>query len=162
MSIAKTATLIQSWRAASKERSLFRAPNTMAFLPILLSCLLFWPFGGGSKKVDLMAGNTTPGAHGTVSVKVGSNKNTELDLKVYALAQPSSLTPAENVYVVWVQPPGENPKNEGQLSVDKNENGELHTEVPYKRFKVFVTAEQVPQTPAPTGPQVLSADVQQH
>jgi hypothetical protein len=161
MSIAKTAVLIQSWRAAAKERSLFRAPNSMAFLPILLSCLLFWPFGG-SKKIDMMAGNDTPGAHGTLSVKVGANKNTALDLKVYALAQPSSLTPTENVYVVWVQPPGENPKNEGQLRVDKKENGQLQTEVPYKRFKVFVTAEQVAQTPTPTGTQVLSADVQQH
>jgi hypothetical protein len=161
MSIADIAAFIQNRRAAAKERSLFPAPKYMAFLPILLSCLLVWPFGGGSKKIDLMAGNDTPGARGTVWVKVGANKNTELNLKVYALAQPSSLTPTENVYVVWIQPPGENPKNEGQLRVDKKENGELQTEVPYKRFKVFVTAEQVAQTPTPTGTQVLSADVQQ-
>jgi hypothetical protein len=160
MSIANIAALVQR-RGAAKERSLFPTPNYMAFLPILLSCILFWPFGG-SKKIDMMAGNNTPGARGTLSVKVGANQNTALDLKVYALAPPSSLTPTENVYVVWVQPPGDNPKNEGQLRVDKKENGELQTEVPYKRFKVFVTAEQDPQTQTPTGTQVLSADVQQH
>lgn len=160
MRIANIAVVVQSWRAAAKERSFLRTPSYMAFLPLLLSCLLLWPFGG-SKKIDMMSGNGTPGARGTLSVKVGANQNTALDLKVYALAQPSSLTPPENVYVVWVQPPGENPKNEGQLRVDKKENGELQTEVPYKRFKVFITAEQVAQTPTPTGTQVLSADVQQ-
>lgn len=141
--------------------SLIRALSRAAFVPVLLGSLVFWPFGSGSKKIDLLAGHETPGARGTVSVKSGPNKNTELDLKVESLAQPSSLTPPENTYVVWVQPPGENPKNQGQLRVDKNENAEIHTEVPYKRFKIFITAEQNPQTQTPVGPQVLSADVAQ-
>ena len=161
MNIANIAAVVQSRRAAANEKSLLRSPNYMAFLPILLSCFLLWPFGGGSRKIELMAGQTTPGARGTLSVKVGQNQNTSLDLKVSALAPPSSLTPTENVYVVWVQPPAENPKNEGQLRVDKKENGELQTEVPYKRFKIFITAEQDPQTQTPTGTQVLSADVQE-
>jgi hypothetical protein len=59
------------------------------------------------------------------------------------------------------QPPGENPKKQGQLRVDKKENGELQTEVPYKRFKIFVTAEQDAQIQAPSGTQVLSGEVQQ-
>jgi hypothetical protein len=152
---------IATFRRRSATHALMSSLSRFAFMPILLGCLVFWPFGLGSRKIDLMAGHETPAARGTISVKVGPNKNTEMDVKVYALAHPSSLTPPENTYVVWVQPPGENPKNEGQLHVDKNENAELHAEVPYKRFKVFITAEQEPQVQTPTGPQVLSADVAQ-
>jgi hypothetical protein len=159
MSIGSKVAVITQKRKSSAD-GLVRSLSRIAFVPTLLGCLLFWPFGG-SKKIDLMAGHETPGAHGTVSAKVGPNKNTKLDVKVYSLAQPNSLTPPENTYVLWVQPPGENPKNQGQLIVDKNENAQLHTEVPYKRFKVFITAEQNPQVQMPTGPQVLSADVAQ-
>jgi hypothetical protein len=131
-----------------------------AVAPMLLALILFWPFGG-SEKVPMVAGTQTPAARGTVTVHISSNNNSRLDLKVQALAKPSSLTPAANAYVVWVQPPGEPAQNEGELKVDKNLNGELHTETSYKRFKVFVTAEQNAQVHAPSGPEVLTADVAQ-
>ncbi len=140
------------------KRSAIQSLYSIALIPILLSFALFWPFGSG-KKIEMLAGQSTPAAHGAVDIKVSQNKNTHIDLKVHALAQPSSLIPPANVYVVWIQPPGENPKNEGQLRVDNNLNGELQTEVPYKRFKIFITAEQDPQTQTPMGIQVLSADI---
>lgn len=110
----------------------------------------------------MMAGQATPAARGTIAVSTGNNGNTELDLKVRALAPPSSLTPAENVYVVWIQPPGQNAENRGELRVDGHEDGELRVESPHKRFKLFITAEQNAQAQMPQGPQVLSADVEQH
>jgi hypothetical protein len=131
-----------------------------AVAPMLLALIMFWPFGGG-EKVPMVAGTQTPAARGTVIVRTGSNNNSRLDLKVQALAKASSLTPAANAYVVWVQPPGQSAQNEGELKVDKNLNGELHTETSYKRFKVFVTAEQNAQVQAPKGAQVLTADVAQ-
>lgn len=159
MKSSRIASFTREQRSASQAAA--GSISRFAIMPVLLLAFAFWPFGSGSKKIDLMAGHETPGARGTISVKTGPNSNTRLDLKAYSLAHPSSLAPPENAYVVWVQPPGENPKNEGQLQVDKKENGELRTEVPYRRFKVFITAEQNPQTQAPTGPQVLSADVAQ-
>lgn len=107
----------------------------------------------------MMAGTVTPGATGTIVVKKGDNGNTTLDIRAGSLAAPSSLTPAENVYVVWIQPPGQQAQNHGQLQVNQNEQGELHTETPYRRFKVFITAEQNAQVQMPMGPTVLSADV---
>ena len=147
------------------EHSVVRGPQvqflySIALVPLFLIMAMFWPFGGG-KKVDMLAGQSTPAAQGTIDIKTSQNKNTHIDLKVRALAKPSSLTPPANVYVVWIEPPGENPKNEGQLHVDKDLNGELQTEVPYKRFRIFITAEQDPQAQTPTGTQVLSADVAQ-
>ncbi|HTU40199.1 MAG TPA: hypothetical protein VMF10_00715 [Candidatus Aquilonibacter sp.] len=107
----------------------------------------------------MMAGTETPGAQATVTAQTSGNDNTDLNIKVHNLALPSSLTPAENVYVVWVQPPGESPKNLGELKVDNKQSGDLHTETPYKRFTIFVTAEKDPQVQQPQGPRVLSADV---
>jgi hypothetical protein len=129
--------------------------------PLLLCLALIWPFGGG-RKVQMMAGTTTPGANATITIKTSNNRNTALDIKAQNLAAPSSLTPAENVYVVWIQPPGQNAQNAGQLRVNQNEQGELHTETAYKRFKVFITAEQNAQVQEPIGPSILSADIAQH
>jgi hypothetical protein len=160
MSIAKDAKSPQTTRSAAITQVSHSFLNYSFVVPIFLSWLLFWGMGGsGSQKTPLMAGHDTPGARGTVSVKVGANMNTAVDLKVESLAQPDSLTPPANAYVVWIQPPGESPKNQGQIRVGVKENGELHTEVPYKRFKIFVTAEQNPQTQTPAGPQVLSGEI---
>lgn len=132
----------------------------LAFLPGVLALAFIWPFGGGWKKAHMMAGAQTPAARGTVEYKMGNNRNTELDIKVHSLSQPSALNPSENVYVVWLQPPGSAAKDEGQIKVSSNQQGELKTETPYKRFKIFVTAEENPQLQTPEGPTILSADVE--
>lgn len=132
----------------------------VAIAPLVLGMAMFWPFGGGNKIV-MSGGQIDPAAQGTISIHAGHNGNTDVDTKVKFLAKPSSLTPPENVYVVWFQPDGQAAVNEGALKVDKNLNGELKTETPYKRFKVFVTAEKTAQVKAPTGPDVLTANVAQ-
>lgn len=110
----------------------------------------------------MMAGTPTPAARATITITTGNNGNEDLDIKAHALAVPSSLTPPENVYVVWIEPPGHEPQNHGELRVDQHLQGELQTETPYKRFSVFITAEQNAQEREPEGPKVLSADVEQH
>ena len=131
-----------------------------ALLPAVLAMVMFWPFGGG-KKVQMMSGTVTPGAQGTVTVHTSGNNNVKLDIKVKNLANPASLTPPENVYVLWVQPPGQPPQNQAEIKVNGDENGGLNTETSFKRFKVFITGEQNAQVQQPQGPQVLSADVAQ-
>lgn len=140
----------------SPERSGFFA----AAAPLVLSMVLFWPFGGGHN-TPLTSTTIDPSAEGTVALHNTNNRNTAVDLTVKYLAQPNSLTPSENVYVVWIQPNGHQPINEGQLTVNGYENGQLKTETPYKQFRIFVTAEKYAQEKAPSGPQVLSASVTQ-
>lgn len=127
-------------------------------LPAVLCLALFWPFGGG-KKVHMIAASEVPAAHGVIHVTTSHNGNTELDIKTRALAKPAALTPPEEVYVVWLQPSGEAPRNAGALKVDSKLNGELKTITPYKQFKVFITAEKYAQTQQPIGPTVLHAQV---
>lgn len=134
--------------------------TTLRSVAPLVFCLAFiWPFGGNKDQVKMMAGSATPAAYGTVQVQKGDNGNTALDIQAHGLALPSALTPAENVYVVWIQPPGHAPQNHGQIAVNKHEDAELHTHTPYKRFRVFITAEENAKAEAPMGPRVLSADV---
>lgn len=110
----------------------------------------------------MKASPQTPAAQGTVEVKTGDNNNTKVDAKVQYLAKPSTLSPPADVYVLWIQPTGQAPKNEGELMVQNNLQGELKTETPYKHFKVFITAEKSPRVESPQGQQVLAATIAQH
>lgn len=138
--------------------SLFARTGFFAGVPGLLCLALIWPFGG-PRKVQMMAGTSAPGATATIQIRKGDNGNAALDIKAANLAPASSLTPAENVYVVWIQPPDKLAQNAGQLRVNQHEQAELNTVTAFKRFKVFITAEQNAQTQEPEGPRILSADV---
>ena len=130
-----------------------------AVLPAVLCMALLWPFGAGWKTESLMAGASNPAAQGVVKYKTGGNGNTQLQIETRSLAPPSSMTPPENAYVAWIQPPGQSVQNLGQLKVNGKEQADLNTETAYKRFHIFITAEENPRLPAPQGPTVLSADV---
>ena len=129
------------------------------FSPLILAVLFIWPFGGGGKKVEMMAGAENPAARGQVTAKPGDNGNRDLDIKVHSMAQPNSLTPPANVYLVWLQEPGRDPRNLGQIQIDDKQKGELQVITPFARFKLFITAEQNAQEHTPLGPTVLSADI---
>jgi len=148
-------------RSTSAFKNLHRVTSGryfFSFVPAFLFLTFVWPFSGG-KDVQMMAGETNPAARCTIHLHVGDNGNTELDMKAESLAAPSALTPPKNAYVVWIQPPDGPPQNHGQITIDKSEKAELKTATPYKRFKVFVTAEDQAQIQTPEGPKVLSADV---
>lgn len=128
-------------------------------LPAVLCLALIWPFGGGWNTVNLMAGATSPAAQGVVKYKTSGNDNIKLQIDAQSLAPPSSLMPPENVYVAWIRPPGQSVQNLGQLKVNGKEQAQLDTVTAFKRFHIFITAEQNAQTQQPEGPTILSADV---
>jgi len=107
----------------------------------------------------MIAGSSNPAARCTVHLHVGDNGNTELDMKAESLPAPSALTPPKNAYLVWIQPPDAGPQNLGRITPGKDQKAELKTATPYKRFKIFITAEDQAQMQSPEGTTVLSADV---
>lgn len=130
-----------------------------AFAMVVLLAFL-WPFGSSGKKYDMQANNSVPAASGTVTVKRNkNNKDTTLDIKVSNLASPSSLTPAEGTYIVWVKPNGDPPEKEGAIGVGNNLNGELKAVTTAKNFDVFITAEAGETVTQPSGPEVLKAHI---
>ena len=84
----------------------FNSNTHLSLLPAVLCVALIWPFGGGWKSVNLMAGAGAPAAQGVIKYKTGGNGNVELQIEVRSLAPPDSLLPPENAYVAWIQPPG--------------------------------------------------------
>ena len=129
----------------------------------LLVCALLsvaaFGLGCGGKKVPMNASTSVPAAAGHADIGTDKNGNTTVDLKVHHLAKPEALTPPASAYVVWIQPSGESPKNQGQLQVNSKLDGEYKTNTPYKKFDLFVTAENNPQATTPAGPEVMRQQV---
>lgn len=120
--------------------------------------LFIWPFSSGGKTYHMSASNMVPAASGTVNAKT-DHKNVNLDIKVSHLAQPTSLVPADSVYIVWVRPAGEEAIKKGSIHVDGNLNGETKVETTSKNFEVLITAERSATVAVPLGPEVLHTHV---
>lgn len=112
------------------------------------------------KKIPLQNTATVPAAEGTAILDQDKNGNLELKLEVRHLAKPEQLNPPKQVYVVWIQPPGEQPHNAGALRVNDELKGEFRTGTPFKNLDVFVTAEDSATAATPAGPEVLRSHVQ--
>lgn len=126
---------------------------------VMILLIWMWPFSS-AKNYNMKASNSVPAATGTVKVEKNSNNgNTKLDIKVSNLAKPSSLTPPENVYIVWIRPHDGTAVKKGAIGVGKNLNGELKLVTVSKNFDVFITAEQSPSVTVPTGATVLDTQV---
>lgn len=122
--------------------------------------LIVWPFSSGGKTYHMTADKSVPAANGTVRAKVGKdNGNTQLEIKVKNLARPTSLTPSANVYVVWARPRNGDAEKEGVIRVDNNLSGELKATTTLKDFEIFITAEQSESVSAPSGTEILRANV---
>lgn len=108
----------------------------------------------------MTASANVPAATGTVKAKTDkANGNTIFEIKVSHLANPSSLTPPANVYVVWVRPRGGDATIQGAIGLDKNLNGELKAVTTLKEFDLFITAEQSATVTVPSDVVILQAHV---
>jgi hypothetical protein len=112
-----------------------------------------------SHKYKLNASSIVPATTGEIEVKKDKNGNTALDVKVKHLAKPENLTPPQTTYMVWIQKPGGDPENQGQLKVNNKLEGEFKSVTPYKSFQMFVTGETNPNITAPSGPEVLRGQI---
>lgn len=128
----------------------------MATIATMILVMLIWPFGGGGKDYHMTADNSVPAAHGTVQVKRdASSANTQLDVKVWGLADPRQLTPPENIYVVWVRPRDGAVEKEGAIQVGSDLKGELKATTTATNGEVFITAEPNETVNSPSGAEVL-------
>ena len=110
--------------------------------------------------VPMIADPSIPAAGGNIDYLHDKNHNIKYHIDTKHLARPDSLTPAKQVYVVWIQPRGKDPMNAGVLSVNDKLEGSFRGTTPYQTFDVFITAEDAANSDHPTGPQLLKATVQ--
>jgi hypothetical protein len=130
-----------------------------SILAVAVALFAFASFGY-AKDFPLTASPSVPAAKGKVEVSKDQNSNRTVKLEVQHLAKPSTLTPAQTNYVVWVQARGRDPENKGQLVVNDKLEGKLETTTQYEAFDIFVTGEVTPSVSAPSGPEVLRGTVQ--
>lgn len=132
----------------------------MTNLLIATLLLALFPFSAGGKTYHMTADNSVPAASGTVNAKLNrDNANTDLRLKVKNMARPTALTPAENVYVVWVQPRTGNAIKLGEIGIDNDLKGELRATTTAKDFEIFITGEQSESVSGPSELKLLRAHV---
>jgi hypothetical protein len=112
-----------------------------------------------AKKYPLTAASIVPAAKGSVELGKDRNGNTEVKLKVEHLANPTSLTPSQANYIVWLQDKGSGPENQGELKVNGKLEGTFQTVTPRKNFELFVTGENDGTVKSPSGPEVLRTSV---
>lgn len=112
------------------------------------------------KKVDMQTASIVPGAEGRVVLNHDRNKNIEVTLSVKHLAKPQRLSPAKETYIVWIQPEGQQALNSGVLRVNEDLKGDFRTTIPYKKFNIFVTAEDSPTTTTPSSTEIMRQQVQ--
>ena len=134
-------------------------PKTASLLLVAIS-IFFLTLVAEAKKYPMTAASIVPSAKADVETGKDSNGNTKIEMKVDHLANPANLTPPASTYVVWFQERGNEPKNEGILTVNKDLKGEFSAITPSKVFDVFVTAEASATAQLPSGPEVLRATVQ--
>ena len=122
---------------------------------ILMVGLLLW-----AREDRLTNTGINPAAEGKVVTSTDRNGNTEIEVEVKHMATPQSLTPAQQSYVVWVQPRGKDPEVLGTLRVNDDLQGSVKATTPYKDFDVIVTAENMPKPETPSSMVVLKGTVE--
>jgi hypothetical protein len=135
--------------------------KTFHRLTLFTTILCLLPLLAYARKYPLTGTPVVPGAKGAVNVGKDKNGNTEVELKVEFLAKPSSLTPPADTYIIWFRRQGSDAESQGQLKVDDHLKGEFKTTTNYRNFDLIVTAENERVPPAPTGPEVLRATIQE-
>jgi hypothetical protein len=124
-------------------------------LSLIATALLLVPAGYAEKKVDMQTASIVPGAEGRAILEHDRNKNIQVTLEVNHLAKPQSLSPAKETYVVWIQPEGQQPSNVGVLRISDELRGDFRTTTPYKKFNLFVTAEDSATASSPSGTEIM-------
>ena len=129
---------------------------------LLASLLVALALVGAGWSEDMHMKNVStlqPAAAAQLTDQKDDNGNTKLKIHVYHLAKADALTPAREAYVVWIEPSGQPAQNMGVIKVNDNLESEFSTRTPFKKFKVYVTAEDGPKVTTPGGDKILEANV---
>jgi hypothetical protein len=116
-------------------------------------------FGSSDSKQPLEASAANRTGQGTVDAKVGDNGNTDVEVRVKHLAEPSKVAADASVYVVWLKPRNAAIQNVGALEVDTDLVGQLNTTTPHRAFTLSVTPEPSARMSRPSHDAVFTSDV---
>jgi len=130
---------------------------------IIPLCIVVFLFTACAKKFSFSNSPIVPGAKGQVAVKKDNNNNYIMKIHTVNLTPPKNLTPARNVYVVWMEGNDGSIKNLGQLKpstslLSKTFKGDLKATTTSKPKRIFITAEDEGNIEYPGSSLVLSTE----
>ncbi|WP_080055830.1 hypothetical protein [Spirosoma aerolatum] len=108
-------------------------------------------------KMSFVTSTIVPAANGKIDVTKDENKNYLTHLRVSNLADPQKLTPARNLYLVWMESDNSVVRKLGQLMPSgKTLDAELTTTSVAKPNEIFITAEDKADITNPEGQIILT------
>jgi hypothetical protein len=130
-----------------------------------VSCLLVVLFlslslNSCAKKVAFENTSIAPAARGEIKVKKNKdqNNNYNIEIQISYLAEPERLNPPKKSYVVWLESDENFPNNIGQIVGTSKLHVSFETVSATKPNRIFVTAEDDPNTQYPGKMIVLEAN----
>jgi hypothetical protein len=133
----------------------YAAFTILSAIALLQSC--------ANTKYNFSTSPVVPAAEGSVTVKKDKNSNYNIDLNVKHLADPKRLSPAKEMYIVWMETEQNGRKNIGQLKTSSGLfsstlTSSLKTVATFKPTAFFITAEDDANVQYPGGQTVLSTE----
>jgi hypothetical protein len=109
-------------------------------------------------KIPFQPSNASPAAAGTVQAELDANGNSWVELELLHLALPGTLTPARATYVVWAESQFGRQVLLGRIKVESDRSASWEGTVPFEKFRMLLTAEDIAWPERPREPYVVQTD----
>lgn len=120
--------------------------TTGNILLVVLTTMLIFSFNSCATKAQFETSSVVPAARGAVKVKKDKNKNYQIHIDLYNLAESNRLQPPKQTYVVWLETNENAVKNIGQINTStglfsRKLKSSFETVSSSKPTRIFITAE---------------------
>jgi hypothetical protein len=113
---------------------------------------------GCATKFPFQPSMSSPAAAGHVEAELDDNGNSQVELRLEHLALPATLTPPRVTYVLWAESQFGREVLLGQIAVQKDRSAEWEGTVPFDKFRILVTAEDLTWPERPREPYVIQTE----
>ena len=111
-----------------------------------------------ASNIPFQPSTASPAAAGDVHAKIDDNGNAWVELEVEHLALPGTLTPPRSTYVVWAESQFGRQVLLGQIKVEADRSAYWEGTVPFEKFRMMLTAEDIAWPERPREPYVVQTD----
>lgn len=136
--------------------------RTPRLFQIVAAFIILFSITSCARKALFVQSAVIPAATGKVKVKKDGNDNFRVKVDVQNLPPANELSPSRATYVMWMES-SNGTKNLGQFKTStslfsKTYKGSLETTSPYRPYRIFITAEDIPDVQYPGAQMILTTN----